>query len=392
MPGTSIEVAGGAISWIGPSDSGRVRQAAQGDRRTGTSRRPGPDQHPQSRLPEPLQGHRRRARRVADRRGRDPRDRRGDERRGDLHRLARLLRRGDAERPDDAARLHGRPPGHRAAARRAARLPRLGHPRLPRPRDARAAPRGLAPRSLVHPAGRGARPDHGTRERVLQRPRQAERTARARESAHDDDGGPGARDGVRAGARLPGHDAPGGVRRRAGRGQRALGQEHDREARGDRLPRPAAGRRPLRHPGRRRARGARAHRDEGLLQPGQQLLLRRPDRAGHPDARAGDRRQHRRRRRLGQLPEHARDAQVRRPAAEDGLRRRHGDQRARHAQDGDRCRRGRARRAGSARSARGRDGSPTSSSSISGRSRRLRCTTPSPCSSTRAVPRTSTRS
>ena len=126
------------------------------------------------------------------------------------------------------------------------------------------------------------------------------------------------------------------------------------------------------------ARGARAHRDEGLVQPGQQLLLRRPDRAGRADARGRNRRQHRRRRRLGQLPEHAREPQVRRAAAEDRVRRCDGDQRARHAEDGDGGRRGRTARARISSERSRSAGSPTSSSSISGRSPRRRCTTRSP--------------
>ena len=139
---------------------------------------------------------------------------------------------------------------------------------------------------------------------------------------------------------------------------------------------PAARRGALRDPGRRRARGARAHRHEGLLQPCEQLLLRCPDRAGRADARDGDRRQHRRRRGIRELPEHAREPEVRRPAAEDGLRRRDGDQRPRHAQARD----GRAARTRSAcRTCSGRSrwaGSPTSSSSTSGTSTRRRCTIP----------------
>ena len=205
-----------------PGDPGR-----QGHRREGPDRRRGAGQYAQPRVPEPLQGHRRRARGLAHRRGRDPRDRRGDERRGDLHRLARLLHRGDAQRPDDAARLHGRPARHRASARRTARLPRLGRARPARPCDARAAPRGLPSRSLVHPAGRGARPDQRARKRVRQRPRHAERAARAGQSAHDDDRGADPRQGVRRRAGLPDHDPPGGVRR----GARARGTSAGARAR-----------------------------------------------------------------------------------------------------------------------------------------------------------------
>ena len=227
------------------------------------------------------------------------------------------------------------PTSRRLSARRAARLRGVGHPRLCSARATRELHHEASHRDPWYiPLEDALDQITPARERVLERPRDAERPARAGQPAHDDDRGADPRREYAERARLPDHDPPRRVRRRAHRGHSSAGAMSTiakLEEIGFLAPRLVG--RALDDPRRRRARVARAL--PALGRPttrSSNCYCGVGVRADRADARDGDRRQRRRRRRVGELPEHAREPQVRGAAAEDVLRRRDGDQRPRHAE------------------------------------------------------------